>query len=344
VTIKRNLSQSRTLENEVLKKIDFLLNDMVHGNSSQVKGKFFHLLRDFLKEFFNLNYEFTTKELEKDLKEINFITEDQKKELVELSDKLDENQYSPEGFTDKELEEMIRRLRTIIVSLMEGEMSVGTKVQNPVDNMIISAFKIYTKAIIRTKDKELRDAYSILYKGYESLLHGEFGLAHEESKRLLSMYAGLKPPLNKKIYPKIIELNKRISESESFERIKLIENRFDKTYLVLKAGKTKDAKEHYLSAQRLYSTLNEKDKLLVYHEMNKMFEILKKHEIEERKEQLKKKIIDIHNILKEGQVESARSHYDELDELFNKIPESYQKQFKKKIDGLYFQLYSDIRS
>jgi hypothetical protein len=344
VVTKRNAGQSRVLENEVLKKIDMLIHDIIHDNVSEVKGKFYHLLRGFLKEFFQLNYEFTTKELEKDLGKVSYINDEQKKELVELSNKLDENQYSPDGFTDEELKAMIQRLRDIIVSLMEGEISEGTRQKNPVDNLIITTYHKFTKLMLKTKKKEERTAYEYIYKGYESLLHGEFGLAHEQAKRLLKLYATLKPPFNKKIYPHIMELNKRIGESETNERIRSIDVRFDKAYLVLKAGKIDDAKEHYRAAQRLYSTLNEKDKLLVYKNLQKIFAALKIAELDRRKEDLKKKIANVQSILKEGQIESARSHYDELDELFNKIPESSQKHFKKRLDGLYFELYSDVRS
>lgn len=48
--------------------------------------------------------------------------------------------------------------------------------------------------------------------------------------------------------------------------------------------------------------------------------------------------------MKEKDYDSAMASYDDLDTLFDALPSGLQKKYKKRMDYLYFDIYSDTRN
>ena len=100
------------LKELTLKKINYLLKK---GDLDDVDV--YEAAKDFFKEYYDLDYEFTIQEFKEELEGV-FLETDTKKEILKFVDQLHLMEYTDKKYGQKELEELLQELKVILHKLI----------------------------------------------------------------------------------------------------------------------------------------------------------------------------------------------------------------------------------
>ena len=110
---KEDLTEKDHLRMTTLVKISVLEKNI---RSKAAQGKFYYVLKDFFKVYFNINYEFTYSELAEEIKHRK-IKEDVRIKLVQLCDAMSNAMFDNNELHPTQLRELAEHARTVIKEL-----------------------------------------------------------------------------------------------------------------------------------------------------------------------------------------------------------------------------------
>ncbi len=336
-------NKSYKISNSILKKIDLLLLELKRRGVDAVKSDFFHLLRGFFKEFFKVNYEFTSSELQKDVLNEKKLSEKQKKDLIFLVEDFEDKEYSPEDFSEEELRGMIKQFRSIIIGLMDISYNQEIASIQGFEYLVYSIRKELNSLKLKAKKGAEKKFFSLYFKAREHLLKKEIGLAREVSRKLLKLYAQLPASSKKRTFHYIGRLNKHIAEYELNDVIRDIDERIDKLHRLIEKDDIEPAKKEYKKMNSLYNTLPKKNKAKMYKDIDICYKLIKKKESELLHNEIRALIDKAKRELKNKEDELVEKYYMEIEDKFRKLGRKEQKKLKKAVDELYFSIYSEKR-
>ena len=104
---------SNNINKLILKKNTYESINKILSNTKIIEKEVYTLIRNFFKEYFELNYEFTNHEIKRELKKF-YLSNELKEDIKNLFDRLSQLEYLGNILTQQELKNLILDFKSII--------------------------------------------------------------------------------------------------------------------------------------------------------------------------------------------------------------------------------------
>lgn len=138
------------LKQSYIKKLNIILTE-----ESIIEKETYNLIRNFFKEYLNLDYEFTNEEMKKELKQVYF-SMNLKERISTLFDTLSKIEYLSQPLSQSQLKNLLINFKSIIDDLVvvhyQEELSFIKKMQHSLQTFLTNKRNLVKKNSINKKD------------------------------------------------------------------------------------------------------------------------------------------------------------------------------------------------
>jgi len=276
----------------------------------------------FFQEYYSIKSKFTLTEISKLVNRDETLNQKTKSEINEFINNVSDLYFGTQEESKESIRKANLKLRKIVNSLIQ------TKVQRKKKPKISKTKKILKGIALSAYEKDMRPFMEQIHKAEEALGKEDLEGAQKRYEKINTRYLISPGKLQKKIFPKLQELEKEIQERYYITKNKEIERMADHAYRNLKNKEPGNAEHWYKKAMAEYDELPKNEKKKYFHMLKDLFKKIEKVNIIVS-------ISSIHSTLKEVSDMKKKYSFKYIHKRYRKAEECFGMLDQKEKEKLF---------